>query len=749
MALYDYPKFKIRIAPDSKKHQGLRTGDVVRRQYTDGEITRYSLMVVLDTGTDTVAGPDGTELSSPYFIGALLEGDEPRDGELLDFIRTTSLTDQARSGAMYLTASDTDSPYMDAIDGMVSDNTLCHPTSIGDDGYGYMGECLDGTYKPTEDGFERIFTVRRNGAAAGSDPFGIRTFTSGPAFQPQRLLISFYARASKVLTDIPLSVYHMDRSNEGTGQFNVDREWSFHLLAITLENSPAERSLRIDLSAHLTAENDTFSMAGLNVIRQDSLGNFSAAMKVRVGRISGIADPLFGVLNGYGAYFQNLYATRNVNVAGTLTAGDEQGFASTFYVGRIHKNCLINSLSGNFKTSVFVISGLIPPTGIGQCSMLMSAPAILECQSEAWSEKHAGELYCFSFYAKSNLVTPLKIQYNGKEIGSSRQLGDWNRCHVVFRVEHIPGKNLCLSFVSRNVIVASFQLEPGDRPTLYQPTDAVLNETNEYGAWFSRGGIGGTIQNPLLRLEADGSIHSANGSFVINADGTGHFAGGKFRWTKDTIDLKGVTLRWEDFDEDTQEVMLPKSVSISGGNAFHYADALIPEAQPETITLVATEQNFIAESRRWEYFDSSGEWKDAGGRDAALLLRPDFHAWEERELLTMRYVASYQGKEYTATFTVAKLYDGESAYSVYIDTDRGTVLQNGIGEITLTAHVMRGACEVTDHIPEDRFLWTRQSDDSEADDRWNAAEPRGRMLTVDGDDVSRKAVFNCEILLNQ
>ena len=124
MALYDYPKFKIRLAPDSKKRQGLRTGDVVRRQYADGEITCYSLMVVLDTGTDIVAGPDGRDLNSPYFIGALLEGDEPRDGELLDFVRMTSLTDQARSGAMYLTASDINSPYMDAIDGLGSEYSL-------------------------------------------------------------------------------------------------------------------------------------------------------------------------------------------------------------------------------------------------------------------------------------------------------------------------------------------------------------------------------------------------------------------------------------------------------------------------------------------------------------------------------------------------------------------------------------------------------------------------------------------------
>ena len=83
------------------------------------------------------------------------------------------------------------------------------------------------------------------------------------------------------------------------------------------------------------------------------------------------------------------------------------------------------------------------------------------------------------------------------------------------------------------------QLEAGTRPSLYQATDEVLNVTDDYGAWFSRGSIGGTIQHPLLRLNADGSLESRDGSFVINADGTGHFAGGRFRWTKDAIELRG------------------------------------------------------------------------------------------------------------------------------------------------------------------------------------------------------------------
>ena len=101
-----------------------------------------------------------------------------------------------------------------------------------------------------------------------------------------------------------------------------------------------------------------------------------------------------------------------------------------------------------------------------------------------------------------------------------------------------------------------------------------MSYTEDYGAWCSKGGIGGTIQNPLLRLGEDGSITSRDGSFVINPDGTGLFASGRFKWSKDTIELRDVNIRWEDFDEEAQEQLKPRSVSLTGGTAFHFTDEL-------------------------------------------------------------------------------------------------------------------------------------------------------------------------------
>ena len=127
MSLLNYNRYKICISPKSAKRQGLRTGDVVRRQYFDGKNVVYSLMAVLETGIDKITTLEGEEQESPYFIGALLDGDVPQNGQILDFVRITNLFDEDRSGAMYLTASDSESPYMDVTDGMAQEKSLCYP----------------------------------------------------------------------------------------------------------------------------------------------------------------------------------------------------------------------------------------------------------------------------------------------------------------------------------------------------------------------------------------------------------------------------------------------------------------------------------------------------------------------------------------------------------------------------------------------------------------------------------------------
>lgn len=756
MSVYSYERYKIRIAPDSHKAQGLQPGDVVRRQYVDRNGGIYTLMAVTDTGTDVIDGKD-----SPYFVGALLDGDIPRNGELLDFVRVTSLLNPQRSGALYLTASDSEAPYMDVIDGMATEQSLCYPTMEGGmpdipDKTKYTclgGEYLSASYKLGETDALRIFRLCRNGTALPVDGrFGLKQTIEEAVEHPERLLISFRIRASKPLSNIPVQFgYTNGEKADATGMLDIGTNREYRLWVITVEYPRQySRSLSLDLTEHLNIEGDWCEISDLNIVRLASVATFAGSTKSRVGKVSGIIDPVYGILEGYGAYFQRLYATKDVNISGTLTAGDRNGFSSTFYVGKIHKNALINSLECPFSNSSEISS--TTPVGIGKVVQL-SDNSILRVQTAEWRKQHVGKIYCFSIWMKTDEPGRVSI-YQDEHFLQDIEIpvsGEWQRQKATFFVRLSGGEAMKISFrnVPPGLCVTAPQLESGETATPYQATDEILSYVEDYGAWFCKGGVGGTIQNPLLRLNADGSISSCDGSFVINRDGTGHFANGRFKWTKDTIELRDFTIRWEDLDDVTQEQLKPRYVTVSGGNVFHYPDE--PEVSvcdPSEITVIGTEHNFEGTRRFWEYLGSDSGWKDAGCNLSAFIVKPDFHGWEERDVLSLRYTAVVDEKQYSGTHTIFKQYDGASAYSVYVESNNGTTFRNGVVSTTLYAHVYRGGVEITEDVPESNFHWTRFSRDAEGDTLWNSVAHCGRKLEITGEDVWHKAVFDCEIIIS-
>lgn len=752
MAVFRYSKYKIRIDPDSGKTQGLQAGDIVRRQYAGRDHAVYSLMAVLETGVEAIGDKE-----APYFIGALLDGDAPQNGELLDFVRITNLFDNSRSGALYLTASDDEAPYMDVIDGMARERSLCYPEMAGGmagvpdkSKYTVLGDCLEEEYRASEPEASRIVRLTRTARTSDGTAFGLKQTLEESVGYPERLLVSFKARASKALTGVPLSFgYTNGEKRDAEDTADMTSEWKYRLWVLTVEYPEQYvRSLLVDLSGHLTAEGDWCEVADLNIIRLSSLSAHAEATKARVGKVSGIVDPVFGVLDGYGAYFQNLYATRNVNIAGTLTAGDENGFSSTFYVGKIHKNVIPDSLSCAFSEAAE--AGAETPVGIGR-SVRVAADSRLTLQSADWRKARIGRYYCFSLWIKSEEAGTVRLYQDEHLVGeiAVSVTGEWRRYRAAFPVRESEAPAMTLGITtSEPLLLTAPQLEAGRTATPYQATDGVLSYTEDYGAWFSKGGIGGTIQHPLLRLNEDGSISSRDDSFVINPDGTGHFASGRFKWNKESIELRDVTIRWENLDEEVKQELKPRSVSLTGGTAFHYADVWTEEAEPAGIDIIATEYNFEPQGRLWEYLAADGQWKEAGSRSVLFRLQPAFHGWEGRELLTLRYTAAASdGTEYAATHTVLKLYDGEASYTVYIESKNGTVFRNGLVSTILAARVYHGGEEITSRIPDGNFRWRRSSGDSAGDAVWNSAPRYGRELEISGEDVWRRAVFDCEVEL--
>lgn len=757
MSVFSCKYYKIRIASDSDKTQGLHPGDIVRRQYVDRNGSIYTLMGVTESGIDVIDGKD-----SPYFTGVLLDGDAPKNGELLDFVRITSLSDPNRSGALYLTASDNEAPYMDVVDGMATEQSLCYPLMDGGVAdvpdkrkYACFGnEYISANYKSLDTEALRLYRICRNETILSSNgKFGLKQTLEESVEHPERLLISFRVRASKLLNGVPFVFgYTNGEKTDATDMLEIGTVWKYELRVITVEYPRQySRSFSLDLTGHLTESEDWCEISDLNIVRLSSVATFSKATKSRVGKVSGIIDPVYGVLEGYGAYFQRLYATKDINIAGTLTAGDKNGFSSTFYVGKIHKNVIINSLECGFSEGVG-ING-ITPAGIGK-AIRLPINSEIRIQTAKWREQHTGCMYCFSIWMKADETMQVSVYQDEHYLQTINipSAGEWQRYKVVFFIHPSINKEMTIRIQTEisGLCVTAPQLENGDSISPYQATDEILSYTEDYGAWFCKGGVGGTIQHPLLRLNEDGSISSCDGSFVINRDGTGHFAGGRFKWTTNTIELQDVTIRWEDLENVIPDNLKPCYVGLDGESIFHYTEDLDEHVcEPASITLLGTEYNFEGTDRYWEYLSSDGQWLSAECHERSFTLLPDFEGWEGRNLLSLRYTAVFGEKQYSGTHSVFKQHAGGSSYSVYVESDNGTVFRNGIISTILKAHIYENGVEITDEIPENNFRWTRVSHDTTGDSFWNSLNHQGRSIEINGDDVRSKAVFDCEITISK
>lgn len=757
MSVFSCEYYKIRIASDSDKTQGLRPGDIVRRQYVDRNGSIYTLMGVTESGIDVIDGKD-----SPYFTGVLLDGDAPKNGELLDFVRITSLFDPNRSGALYLTASDSEAPYVDVVDGMATEQSLCYPlmdggvTDIPDKRkYACFGnEYIYANYKSSDTEALRLYRICRNDTILSLDgKFGLKQTLEESVEHPERLLISFRVRASKPLNGVPFVFgYTNGEKTDATDILEIGTVWKYELRVITVEYPHQySRSFSLDLTRHLTESGDWCEISDLNIVRLSSVATFSKATKSRVGKISGVIDPVYGILEGYGAYFQRLYATRDINIAGTLTAGDKNGFSSTFYVGKIHKNVIINSLECGFSEGTETNG--ITPVGIGKAIRLPINSEIC-IQTAKWREQHTGCMYCFSIWMKADEAMQVSVYQDEHYLQTINipSAGEWQRYKAVFFIHPSVNKEMTIRLQTEisGLCVTAPQLENGDSISPYQATDEILSYTEDYGAWFCKGGVGGTIQHPLLRLNEDGSISSCDGSFVINRDGTGHFAGGRFKWTADTIELQDVTIRWEDLENVIPDNLKPCYVGLDGDSIFHYTENLGEHVcEPASIIISGTEYNFEGTDRYWEYLSSDGQWLSAECHEHRFTLLPDFEGWEGRNLLSLRYTAVFGEKQYSGTHSIFKQYAGGSSYSVYVESDNGTVFRNGIISTILKAHIYENGVEITDEIPENNFRWTRVSRDTTGDSFWNSLNHQGRSIEINGDDVRSKAVFDCEITISK
>lgn len=86
-------------------------------------------------------------------------------------------------------------------------------------------------------------------------------------------------------------------------------------------------------------------------------------------------------------------------------------------------------------------------------------------------------------------------------------------------------------------------------------------------------------------------------------------------------------------------------------------------------------------------------------------------------------------------------------YRLVITSSNGSIFKNGSISTTLYATVYSWDDNITDELDPNQFIWTRVSEDAEADKLWNAAHYGGtKQITITTEDVKNRATFFCDLI---
>ena len=89
----------------------------------------------------------------------------------------------------------------------------------------------------------------------------------------------------------------------------------------------------------------------------------------------------------------------------------------------------------------------------------------------------------------------------------------------------------------------------------------------------------------------------------------------------------------------------------------------------------------------------------------------------------------------------------QKMYRLIISSSNGNIFKNGNIQTTLTATVFSWDENITDTLDPNQFIWTRVSDDAEADAEWNAAHYGGaKSIEITSNDVDVRATFFCDLI---
>lgn len=117
---------------------------------------------------------------------------------------------------------------------------------------------------------------------------------------------------------------------------------------------------------------------------------------------------------------------------------------------------------------------------------------------------------------------------------------------------------------------------------------------------------------------------------------------------------------------------------------------------------------------------------------------------ETGEIVLRAYATSEEVKEQSDRITGI---EEQKMYRLVISSTHGNIFKNGNVETTLYATVFSWDENITAQLDDNQFVWTRVSDDPDADALWNAAHFGGsKIVNITKDDVDVQATFFCDLI---
>ena len=93
--------------------------------------------------------------------------------------------------------------------------------------------------------------------------------------------------------------------------------------------------------------------------------------------------------------------------------------------------------------------------------------------------------------------------------------------------------------------------------------------------------------------------------------------------------------------------------------------------------------------------------------------------------------------------------DGESPITIQIESSNGNIFYRTGLQTTLSCHVYDGRAEITNTIPQNKFDWHKKNNDGTEDTDWYSSNIHtGPTLIIDNDDIFNRAIFICNVTLD-